>query len=59
MQVLDCRPQVHLAFQHKQVANQLKVLYILGVTSRNFGLVVGVQGGCDVVAWYVGVDAAN
>lgn len=29
------------------------------LTSRYFGLVVGVQRGGDVVPWDVGVDAAN
>ena len=29
------------------------------LTSRDFGLIVGVQGGGDIVAWNVGVDAAN
>ena len=29
------------------------------IPSRNFGLIVRVQGGGDVVPWDVGVDAAN
>ena len=29
------------------------------ITSRNFGLIVGVQWCGDVVPWDVGVDAAN